>query len=85
DTTIVSSFASGCEPLDHVKTQLPYALLACVISLIASAGGVAAAGVGAAAAGGASVGSYVCCVSGVAEALAVGGCAWSSSLLISIS
>jgi Na+/H+ antiporter NhaC len=28
DTTIVSSFSSGCDPLDHVKTQMPYALLA---------------------------------------------------------
>lgn len=28
DTTIVSSFACGVEPIDHVRTQLPYALLA---------------------------------------------------------
>ena len=28
DTTIVSSLAAGCDHLDHVKTQLPYALTA---------------------------------------------------------
>ena len=28
DTTIVSSIACGIEPLEHVRTQLPYALLA---------------------------------------------------------
>jgi Na+/H+ antiporter NhaC len=28
DTTIVSSIACGIEPLEHVKTQLPYALIA---------------------------------------------------------
>jgi tetracycline resistance efflux pump len=28
DTTIVSSLAAGCEPIEHVRTQLPYALLA---------------------------------------------------------
>ncbi len=28
DTTIVSSLAAGCDHLDHVKTQLPYALVA---------------------------------------------------------
>ncbi len=28
DTTIVSSFASGCDPMDHVRSQLPYALIA---------------------------------------------------------
>ena len=27
DTTIISSMASGCDVLEHVKTQLPYALL----------------------------------------------------------
>ena len=26
DTTILSSMASGCDHVDHVKTQLPYAL-----------------------------------------------------------
>lgn len=28
DTTIVSSIGAGCTPYDHVKTQLPYALIA---------------------------------------------------------
>lgn len=27
DTTIIASLASGCDHLDHVRTQLPYALL----------------------------------------------------------
>jgi tetracycline resistance efflux pump len=35
DTTVVSALAAGCDPIDHVRTQLPYALIA---------GGVAAAG-----------------------------------------
>jgi tetracycline resistance efflux pump len=33
DTTIVSSLASGVEHIDHVSTQLPYALLAGSLSL----------------------------------------------------
>lgn len=28
DTTIIASLASGCDHLDHVRTQLPYALTA---------------------------------------------------------
>ena len=28
DTTVLSSLASGCDPVDHVRTQAPYALLA---------------------------------------------------------
>jgi tetracycline resistance efflux pump len=28
DTTVVSALAAGCDPIDHVRTQLPYALLA---------------------------------------------------------
>ena len=35
DTTVMSSMASACDHLDHVRTQLPYALLA---AAIASAG-----------------------------------------------
>ncbi len=27
DTTIVSAFASDCDPMDHVRTQIPYALV----------------------------------------------------------
>ena len=34
DTTIIASFASGCDHMEHVRTQLPYALV----------GGVAATG-----------------------------------------
>ncbi|MDO5719022.1 MAG: Na+/H+ antiporter NhaC family protein [Tissierellia bacterium] len=35
DTTILSSAGAGCETYDHVKTQIPYALIAGVISFIA--------------------------------------------------
>jgi len=35
DTTAVSSIAAGCDILDHVKTQLPYALFCGVITIIA--------------------------------------------------
>lgn len=28
DTTIIASFASGCDHIEHVRTQLPYALVA---------------------------------------------------------
>lgn len=34
DTTIMSSMASGCDHLSHVKTQFPYALLVGVIAII---------------------------------------------------
>ncbi len=33
DTTIVSSLAAGCDHLEHVKTQLPYALVAGGLSI----------------------------------------------------
>lgn len=33
DTTAVSSLAAGCDLLTHVKTQLPYALVAGVVSI----------------------------------------------------
>ena len=36
DTTILSSLASDCNHIDHVRTQLPYALTVGVFSLIAS-------------------------------------------------
>ena len=46
DTTILSSMASGCDHLAHVKTQLPYALLvgttAAMIGFLPSAYGVPA-------------------------------------------
>lgn len=35
DTTAVSSIAAGCDLLTHVKTQLPYALLAGALSVVA--------------------------------------------------
>ncbi len=34
DTTIVSSMASACDHLDHVETQLPYAITAAILALI---------------------------------------------------
>ncbi len=34
DTTILSSMASACDHMDHVKTQLPYALLAAVVGML---------------------------------------------------
>jgi len=35
DTTIISSMAAGCDHVDHVRTQLPYALLGGVLSSLA--------------------------------------------------
>jgi Na+/H+ antiporter NhaC len=35
DTTILSSMASGCDHVDHVRTQLPYALLAAAVAVAA--------------------------------------------------
>ena len=34
DTTVLSSQASGCHHVEHVRTQLPYALLVAVISIL---------------------------------------------------
>ena len=34
DTTILSSLASGCDHIDHVKTQLPYAVTVGVIAIL---------------------------------------------------
>ena len=34
DTTIMSSMASGCDHIDHVTTQLPYALVVASIALL---------------------------------------------------
>ncbi len=34
DTTIISSMATACDPIDHVNTQLPYALTAAGIALL---------------------------------------------------
>jgi len=33
DTTIISAMAADCETIEHVRTQLPYALLSGAISL----------------------------------------------------
>ena len=33
DTTILSSMASACDHIDHVRTQLPYAILAAIIGM----------------------------------------------------
>jgi len=35
DTTILSSMASACDHIDHVRTQLPYALLVAVVGMLA--------------------------------------------------
>ena len=34
DTTILSSMASGCDHVDHVRTQLPYALFAASVAIV---------------------------------------------------
>jgi Na+/H+ antiporter NhaC len=34
DTTVLSSTAAGCDHVDHVRTQLPYALLVAVVGLV---------------------------------------------------
>ena len=34
DTTILSSMASGCDHVDHVRTQLPYALLVGAVGMV---------------------------------------------------
>ena len=34
DTTILSSMASGCNHIDHVRTQLPYVIVVGVVCMI---------------------------------------------------
>lgn len=34
DTTVVASIASGCDHFEHVKTQLPYALVGAVLTIV---------------------------------------------------
>ena len=34
DTTVMSSMASGCDHVDHVRTQLPYALTVAGVALL---------------------------------------------------
>ncbi|MGC3872010.1 Na+/H+ antiporter NhaC family protein [Halomonas sp. GXIMD04776] len=36
DTTLLSALASGCNLVDHVRTQMPYALLVGIVALISS-------------------------------------------------
>jgi len=35
DTTIISSMAAGCDHVEHVRTQLPYALIGGVLAALA--------------------------------------------------
>jgi tetracycline resistance efflux pump len=35
DTTIISSMAAGCDPIEHVRTQLPYALIGGALAALA--------------------------------------------------
>jgi len=42
DTTIMSSMASGCDHIDHVRTQLPYALFGAGLALVVGYAPVAA-------------------------------------------
>ena len=34
DTTIVASMAAACDHIDHVNTQLPYAVLGAIVAVI---------------------------------------------------
>jgi Na+/H+ antiporter NhaC len=34
DTTVLSSLASGCDHVEHVRTQIPYALLVGAVAVI---------------------------------------------------
>jgi Na+/H+ antiporter NhaC len=34
DTTVLSSVASGCDHIEHVRTQLPYAMLVGIVGLV---------------------------------------------------
>jgi Na+/H+ antiporter NhaC len=34
DTTVLSSMASGCDHVDHVRTQLPYALVVAFVGML---------------------------------------------------
>jgi tetracycline resistance efflux pump len=34
DTTVVASMAAGTDHIEHVRTQLPYAMIAGIISII---------------------------------------------------
>ena len=34
DTTIMSSMASGCDHIEHVRTQIPYALATAALAIV---------------------------------------------------
>jgi Na+/H+ antiporter NhaC len=34
DTTVLSSIASGCDHIEHVRTQMPYALLVGTVAVV---------------------------------------------------
>jgi Na+/H+ antiporter NhaC len=34
DTTVMSSMASGCDHVDHVRTQLPYAIAVALVAVV---------------------------------------------------
>ena len=34
DTTVLSSMASGCDHVDHVRTQIPYALMIALVGMV---------------------------------------------------
>jgi len=34
DTTIISSMASGCDHIEHVRTQMPYALIGAFLATL---------------------------------------------------
>ena len=34
DTTVLSSTASSCDHLDHVRTQLPYAVFVAIVAVV---------------------------------------------------
>jgi len=42
DTTVLSSIAAGCDHLDHVKTQIPYAMATMIVAAIIGYLGTAA-------------------------------------------
>ncbi|MBU4483959.1 Na+/H+ antiporter NhaC family protein, partial [bacterium] len=34
DTTVMSSMASACDHIDHVKTQMPYAIFVAIVGML---------------------------------------------------
>ena len=60
DTTVLSSMASGCDHVDHVRTQMPYAL---TVAGVALALGYLPAGLG--------VSPYLCLLAGAGALAAI--------------